>query len=86
MEKQKNNKLHRQLFVSLRHHVGDSFIEKQRLLIYIYVSIGGGLLLILNLIGLSGPMGKYVSMPTVLHIRNAIYNFYSTKLCHTYYR
>lgn len=33
MEKQKNNKLHRQLFVSLRHHVGDSFIEKQRLLI-----------------------------------------------------
>lgn len=35
MEKQKNNKLHRQLFVSLRHHVGDSFIEKQRLLIYI---------------------------------------------------
>ena len=52
MEKQKNNKLHRQLFVSLRHHVGDSFIEKQRLLIYIYVSIGGGLLLILNLLGL----------------------------------
>ena len=74
MEKQKNNKLHRQLFVSLRHHVGDSFIEKQRLLIYIYVSIGGGLLLILNLIGLSGPMGKYY------FIANSINLFFITFL------
>lgn len=37
----------------------DSFIEKQRLLIYLYITIGGALLLILNLIGLSGPMGGY---------------------------
>lgn len=74
MEKQKNNKLHRQLFVSLRHHVGDSFIEKQRLLIYIYVSIGGGLLLILNLLGLSGPMGKYY------FIANSINLFFITFL------
>ena len=70
MEKQKNNKLHRQLFVSLRHHVGDSFIEKQRLLIYIY----GGLFLILNLLGLSGPMGKYY------FIANSINLFFITFL------
>ena len=51
--------IHRIIPVAFRQYIENSFVDKQRLFIYIYATVGSVLILDINLLGVSGPYGSY---------------------------
>lgn len=65
--------IHRIIPVAFRQYIENSFVDKQRLFIYIYATVGSVLILDINLLGVSGPYGSYFYVANMCHLLSILF-------------